>query len=87
MSVDAYIADQRALLDRLEEFARTPEYERLLSTVQDFASDDPEPWLADWLISPAFGLGGAIPIDVAGAPSGVDLLVEQLLRIVHNTGA
>jgi len=87
MSVDAYIANQRALLDRLEQFVRTPEYERLLSGLQGFVSDDPEPWLADWLVSPAFGLGGAIPIEVAAAPDGVDLLVEQLLRIAHSTGA
>ena len=87
MNVDAYIANQRALLDRLEQFVRTPEYERLLSVLQRFASDDPEPWLADWLISPAFGLDGAIPIDVAGTPTGVDLLREQLHRIVHDTYA
>jgi len=87
INVDAYIANQRSLLDRLEQFAQTPEYERLLSTLQGFAADDPEPWLADWLISPAFGLGGAIPIDVAGTPTGLDLLREQLLRIVHGTYA
>jgi uncharacterized protein (DUF2384 family) len=66
---------------------RLGRYERLLKTLRDFASDDPEPWLADWLICPAFGLGGAIPIDVAGVPDGVDRLAEQLLRIAYSTGA
>jgi len=73
------------LLDRLEEFSRTPEYERLLHTVKQYASEDPEPWLAEWMISPAFGLGGKIPIDVVTEPVGIDQLVDLLGRAATGT--
>ena len=85
MSVDAYIAQQRALLDRLEEFARTPEYERLLRTANQYASKDPEPSLAKWLTWPAFGLEGKIPIDVVTEPGGIDQLVDLLGRTETGT--
>lgn len=85
MSVDVYIAQQRALLDRLEEFARTSEYERLLHTVKQYASEDPETWLAEWLISPALGLGGKVPIDVVTEPGGIDQLIDVLGRIATCT--
>ncbi|ABM94160.1 hypothetical protein Mpe_B0194 (plasmid) [Methylibium petroleiphilum PM1] len=65
-NVDAYIAIQRrALLDCLKRFVRTPAYERLLSGLQVFVSDDLEPWLVDWLVRlgwltlPIYALPGA----------------------------
>lgn len=86
MSIDSIIAEDRALLDRLEQFARTPEYARLLATVVELMGAESEPWLARWLTRPAFGLGGA-PIDIASEPGGVDLLVSQLARIAYGNCA
>lgn len=80
MSIGAIIAADRALLERLEQFARTPAYVRLLATAVEQMGEEAEPWLAHWLIRPAFGLGGR-PIDLAEQPGGVDLLVGQLTRI------
>lgn len=82
MSIDAVIAADRALLERLEQFARTPEYARLLATVVEHMGGEAEPWLAHWLVRPAFGMDGR-PIDIAEVPGGVDLLVDQLARIAY----
>jgi uncharacterized protein (DUF2384 family) len=82
MSIDAVIAADRLLLERLEHFACTPEYARLLDTVISHMDAGSERWLAHWLIRPAYGLGGR-PIDIASEPGGVDLLVDQLVRIAY----
>jgi uncharacterized protein (DUF2384 family) len=44
---------------------------------------DPEPWLAHWLMRPAFGLGGR-PIDIVNEPGDVDMLADHLVRIAHD---
>ncbi|MBT9503151.1 MAG: hypothetical protein IV092_18035 [Burkholderiaceae bacterium] len=75
----AFIATQRALLTRLERFAQTPSYDRLLKKACEFAADDPEPWLLDWLIGPMFG-SSSCRLDVAEGPDGVELLSDQLQR-------
>jgi hypothetical protein len=51
MSIDAVIAAERLLLERLEHFACTPEYARLLDTVTSHMDDGPERWPAHWLIA------------------------------------
>ena len=86
MSIDAVIAADRAVLARLEQFARTTECTRLLAAVVEHMGEEGEPWLAHWLVRPAFGLGG-LPIDIANKPGGVDLLVDQLARIGHSNCA
>jgi len=83
MSIEAVIAADLALLERLEHFARTPAYAVLLDTVNRHMGDDQEEWLAHWLIHRAFGLG-RLPIDIAQEPGGVEILVDQLIRIGHN---
>jgi len=82
MSIETIIAADRALLVRLEEFAQTPTYQRFLATVTEHMGAESEPWFAHWLIQPAFGLGG-LPIDIAGQPGGVDMLLEHLVRIAY----
>jgi hypothetical protein len=80
------LARKRAELDELERFVCSPAYERLLDEVRTFATRDPEPWLVDWLMAPAFGMG-ARPLDIAARRGGVDLLVDQLRRIVNGVCA
>ena len=78
MSIDAVIAADRALLERLG-FVLTPAYARLLDTA--LKHGESEQWLAHWLIRPAYGLGGC-PMDIAeNDPGDVDMLVDQLARI------
>ncbi|WP_457324855.1 antitoxin Xre/MbcA/ParS toxin-binding domain-containing protein [Roseateles sp. P5_E11] len=84
--IDAVIASKRALIDRLDAFTHTPEFERLLVDARDSAGDGTEAWLAEWLIQPAFGLGDR-PIDIAAEPGGMDRLADQLTRIRHGSGA
>jgi len=55
-AVVAFIAEQRELLVRLEQFAETPEYRRLLSAASPLIDGDLDPWLAAWLIQPAVPL-------------------------------
>ena len=85
-AAEKFIATRRALLDRLELFLTTDSYRRLQAVVDASDADLPDAWLAEWIISPAFGLDG-LPIDIVNAPGGVDLLEEHLKRIVHHTGA
>lgn len=78
--VAAFIAGQRELLARLEQFAQTPEYRRLLAVAAPMADGDAEPWLAEWLIQPVFTLG-ELPIDALARPGGLELVELQLIRI------
>lgn len=78
--VTAFLAIQRALLTRLERFAQAPGYGRLLKKACEFATDDPEPWLLDWLIQPSFG-SSKCRLDVAEEPDGVEQLLDQLQRV------
>lgn len=80
IAVAAFIAEQRLLLDRLESFATTPEYGRLLAVVAPIAAGDLEPWFAEWLIHPTVG-SGQLPIDRVTQPGGVDLVEQQLVRL------
>lgn len=84
--VTAFIAAQRALLSRLERFAQTPSYDRLLKKACEFAADDPEPWMVDWLIQPMWG-DGRCRLDVAEEPDGIELLLDQLQRVVSGVCA
>ena len=56
-ATDAFIAKQRALLESLERFAAATDYQHLLAITAPLAAGGIEPWLAEWLISPSFGLG------------------------------
>ena len=78
----AFISGQRELLDRLEQFTCTPDYQRLLAVVAplDVGVGDMEQWLAEWLINRDFS-HGELPIDLAGRPGGVELVELQLLRV------
>lgn len=78
-SVVAFIAGQRELLFRLEQFAETPAYRRLLTVAAPMVDGD-EPWLAEWLIQPAFTLR-ELPIDTLTRPGGQDLVELLLARI------
>lgn len=79
-SVANFIAGQRELLCRLEQFVETPEYRRLLTVAAPIADGDVEPWLAEWLIQPAFTLG-ELPIDALDRPGGLERVEVQLMRI------
>ncbi|WP_457447102.1 antitoxin Xre/MbcA/ParS toxin-binding domain-containing protein [Roseateles sp. P5_E4] len=82
-NVAAFITEQRKVLDELEKFVETPEYRRLLAAaVPILVDEDPEPWLTQWLIEPAYGLQGR-PLDVAARPGGVER-VEQHLKWISN---
>lgn len=78
-SVAAFIAGQRELLLRLEQFAETPAYSRLLTVAAPLVDGD-EPWLAEWLIQPAFTLG-ELAIDALARPGGQELVELLLARI------
>jgi hypothetical protein len=78
-NIASFIAGQRRVLDELEKFVETPEYRRLLAAAAPMlVNEDPEPWLSQWLIEPAYGLKG-LPMDVAIQPGGVER-VERHLR-------
>lgn len=79
-SVAGFIAGQRELLCRLELFAGSPDYRRLLAAAAPMAAGDLEPWLAEWLIQPAFSLK-ELPIDTLARPGGIEQVELQLLRI------
>jgi hypothetical protein len=79
-NVSTFIAQQRELLDRLERFAETVDFRRLVAVGTRLAGDDVEVWLAEWLIQPAFRLG-ELPIDTVLRPGGVDVVEAQLVRI------
>lgn len=82
-SSEEFIAIKRSLLDRLERFVSTPQYQRLHTVIGDAEANLPEAWLLEWLVTPAFGLGG-LPIDIAGEPGGVEVLEAHLKRIAHD---
>lgn len=62
VNIEAFIADQRAVLQRLEAFACTPDYAALVTALQELGGDDVEPWLARWLIETTPELSGR-PVD------------------------
>ncbi|KQV96631.1 hypothetical protein [Pelomonas sp. Root1237] len=90
-SVAAFLAKQRDLLDRLEQFAKTPEYCRLLTAAAPLIEGDLDPWLAEWLIQPVVRLDeqpndeairhGEPPIHTVCRQGGVDLIEQQIARI------
>ncbi|WP_166651842.1 antitoxin Xre/MbcA/ParS toxin-binding domain-containing protein [Roseateles toxinivorans] len=84
--IRTFITAQRSALDRLESFAGTPTYERLLAILWTFADGDPEPWLAAWLIEPNESLGDR-PLDVVGRPGGLELLIAHLERMASGVCA
>lgn len=79
-SVATFIAEQRELLDQLEQFAETPEYRRLLALSTPMAEGDVEPWLAEWLIQPVFSLND-LPIKALAQPGGLELVESRLVWI------
>ena len=79
-SIVTFIAGQRELLVRLEQFVQTPEYRRLLAAAAPVADGDVEAWLAQWLIQPAFTLH-ELPIDTLARSGGLELVELQLMRI------
>lgn len=85
-AVEAFIAEQRGLLGRLESFMRTPGFERLCGTLRRGGAEGSEMWLAAWLVQPALGLGG-VPIDVLEEVEGLDRVDELLLRVLTNPSA
>jgi hypothetical protein len=78
--IDGIICRKRADLDDLERFSRTHAYAQLLRAAWQCRTPDRERWLADWLITPAFGLGSR-PLDLASEPDGVNRLISQLTQI------
>lgn len=82
-AVDAYVAEQQALLERLAAFSGTSDYSGLLDFVRQHCPGDPELWFAEWLITPAFGFNDNRPIDIAGKPGGVDLLMTRLAQLFY----
>lgn len=85
-AVEAFIAEQRGLLGRLEAFVRTPGFERLSETLCRGGADGSEVWLAAWLIQPTLGLGKA-PLEVIAEPGGLGRVDDHLLRVLTNPGA
>lgn len=79
-NVAAFIAAQHELLARLDQFAGTPEFQRLVTSAALLGDVDTDLWLAEWLIQPAFRLD-ELPLDVAVRPGGVELVEQQLVRI------
>ena len=80
-----FIAGQRELLVRLEHFAQTPEYGRLMPMAASIAEGDADAWLAQWLIEPAFKFG-ELPIDALGKPGGmkrVKRYLEHMAACLH----
>lgn len=82
-AVEAFIAEQRGLLGRLEAFVRTPGFERLCETLRRGGAEGSEAWLAAWLMQPAWGLG-KVPLEVIDEPDGLLRLNEHLLRVLVN---
>lgn len=85
-ATDRFVAAQRAALDRLEVFRRTPGYASLLATLQRSPGGDVEAWLAAWLIEPEPSLGG-LPLDIAAETGGLAVLVDRLENLGNGTGA
>lgn len=83
--IRAYINAQRQALEQLESFAGSPEFERLLATLQLFVGRDEQEaglvaWLAAWLIEPDEALGDR-PLNIAEQPGGLELLVVRIERM------
>jgi uncharacterized protein (DUF2384 family) len=83
MPAETAIAAERALLERVERFAQTQEYQRLRKVTEREMDGDPDDWLVCWLMRRAFSLGRR-PIDIVGEPGGVEMLADHLVRIAHN---
>ena len=77
--IDGILARKRAELDAVERFAQTTGYERVLQAARSHRPRDPERWLVDWLLQPAFGLGSRA-LDIAVEPDGVNRLIDCLAR-------
>ncbi|MFN3302106.1 MAG: antitoxin Xre/MbcA/ParS toxin-binding domain-containing protein [Roseateles sp.] len=81
-----FVAAQRAALDRLEVFRRTPGYASLLAKLRRSPGGDVEAWLAAWLIEPESSLGGR-PLDIAAETGGLVVLLDHLEALGSGTGA
>jgi len=78
----AFVNAQRQALEQLESFADTPDFDRLLATLQPYTDGgEHSAWLAGWLIEPDEDLAGERPVDVAVKPGGVELLIDRLERM------
>ncbi|MFN3302112.1 MAG: hypothetical protein ACK44A_00155 [Roseateles sp.] len=78
--VTGFVAGQRELLARLERFAQTPEFQRLLIAAAPISEGDADAWLAQWLIEPAFRKG-ELPIDALTKPGGCKRVERHLKHI------
>lgn len=81
---DAFIREQRSLIDRLEGFAATPGFNQLQRTLAELGlNDGATAWLCQMLIQPAFGLG-EMPLDVVRRPGGLEVVDAYVRRLVLN---
>jgi uncharacterized protein (DUF2384 family) len=72
----AYVAVKGNAMS-LTRFVRTDDFRRLVKAAGGPAA---ESWTRQWLLKPAFGLGRR-PIDIVGAPGGIEVLEEHLGRM------
>ncbi len=79
-NVAAFVAAEHETLTRLEQFAETPAFQRLLKSASPLADVDADVWLAEWLLQPAFRID-ELWLEVALTPGGVEIVEQQLLRI------
>lgn len=80
--VEAFLREQRQLLDRLEVFSRSTEFEVLARTGRELFHSPSDAHLASWLLQPIFGMGKR-PIDLVDEPDGLARVVKLLQRIIH----
>lgn len=78
--VAAFVAAQQESLARLEQFAETPAFQRLLKSAALLADVDADVWLAEWFLQPAFRID-ELWLEVALLPGGVEVVEQQLVRV------
>ncbi len=80
--VETFIREQRELLDRLEVFSRSPEFEVLAATGRELFQSPSDAQLAGWLLQPVYGTGKRA-IDLVEEPGGLARVSNLLERILH----
>lgn len=80
--VENFIREQRQLLERVEVFSMSPQFELLASTGREVFQSPSDAQLASWLLQPIFGMGKR-PIDLVDEPDGLAQVVNLLQRTLH----
>lgn len=80
--VDGFISQQRDLLNRLEAFSRSPQFQVLAKVGREVFQEPSDYELARWLLQPVYGLDTR-PLEMVEEPGGLAQVIDRLQRILH----